>query len=328
MLMKRFIIFALALSAAVSAAAQDKVPYSLPRTSLEFTVKAIRTDFTAGPYAAYASKYLGIEVRTSSETSYVISEVKLRSYSEADPKARYFWFSDKESKLSMLRLTSQGLVSNGNQPVRSDWKFPSGAKQEFTVRPSNLTSAEGAGAMGREVVVEKSEEAKAAEVAERIFAIRENKYKILVGDTDATYSGEAMKTAVDALDAMEKELLALFTGSSSTGEQQAVFEIIPEAGSLETVAFRLSQTDGLVAADDYSGAPWFVHIVPEELSTPKQTVQEPAKKGGSKKAVPSQTIRYRIPAVCSVSLGDGVTVLLNQRVPVYQLGTEEEYPIY
>ena len=88
MLMKRFMIFALALSAAVSAAAQDKVPYSLPRTSLEFTVKAIRTDFTAGPYAAYASKYLGIEVRTSSETSYVISEVKLRSYSEADPKAR------------------------------------------------------------------------------------------------------------------------------------------------------------------------------------------------------------------------------------------------
>ena len=97
----------------------------------------------------------------------------------------------------MLKLTSQGLVSTGNQQVKTDWKFPAQQKQEFNARPANLTNA--SGAMGREVVVEKGEEAKAAEVAKRIFAIRENKYNILVGDTDATYSGEAMKTAIDAL---------------------------------------------------------------------------------------------------------------------------------
>lgn len=317
----------LAAFVAVTAFSQEKVPYSLPRTSLEFTVKAVRTDFTAGPYAAYASKYLGIDVRTADETSYAISEVSMRSYSEADPSARYFLTVSKETRAAMLRLTSQGLVSNGNQQVKSDWKFPARQKQEFTVRPANLTNA--SGAMGREVVVEKGEEAKAAEVAKRIFAIRENKYNILVGDTDATYSGEAMKTAIDALDAMEAELMELFVGRTSSGEQQAVFEIIPESGMQNTVAFRLSQTSGLVAPDDYSGTPWFVEIVPEPLAAPLAK-EEPAPAQGKKgrQPVPVQTIRYRVPVVCSVSLGDGVTVLLNQRVPVYQLGEEIEYPIY
>ena len=316
---------ALAALVAVVAFSQELVPYSLPRTSLEFTVKAVRTDFTAGPYAAYAAKYLGVEVRTADETSYAISEVKMRSYSEADPAARYFWKASKEAHPAMLKLTSQGLVSTGNQQVKTDWKFPAQQKQEFNARPANLTNA--SGAMGREVVVEKGEEAKAAEVAKRIFAIRENKYNILVGDTDATYSGEAMKTAIDALDAMEAELMELFVGRTSTGEQQAVFEIIPEAGVQNAVAFRLSQADGLVAPDDYSGTPWFVQIVPEALAAPAEKEESaPAKKG--KKQQPVQTLHYRIPVVCSVSLGDGVAVLLNQRVPVYQLGEEIEYPIY
>lgn len=316
---------ALAALVAVVAFSQEMVPYSLPRTSLEFTVKAVRTDFTAGPYAAYAAKYLGVEVRTADETSYAISEVKMRSYSEADPAARYFWKASKEAHPAMLKLTSQGLVSTGNQQVKTDWKFPAQQKQEFNARPANLTNA--SGVMGREVVVEKGEEAKAAEVAKRIFAIRENKYNILVGDTDATYSGEAMKTAIDALDAMEAELMELFVGRTSTGEQQAVFEIIPEAGVQNAVAFRLSQTEGLVAPDDYSGTPWFVQIVPEALAAPAEKEESaPAKKG--KKQQPVQTLHYRIPVVCSVSLGDGVAVLLSQRVPVYQLGEEIEYPIY
>ena len=311
----------------VASFSQEKIPYSLPRTSLEFTVTAVRTDFTAGPYAAYASKYLGIDVRTADETSYTISEVKMRSYSEADPAARYFWQASKEARPTMLRLTSQGLVSTGNQQVKTDWKFPATQKQEFNARPANLTNA--AGAMGREVVVEKGEEAKAAEVAKRIFAIRDNKYNILVGDTDATYSGEAMKTAIDALDAMEAELMELFIGRTSTGEQQAVFEIIPEAGVQNAVAFRLSQTSGLVAPDDYSGTPWFMEIVPEAMAAPAEKEEPaPAPKKKGKQTVPVQTLHCRIPVVCSVSLGDGVNVILSQRVPVYQLGEEIEYPIY
>ena len=37
--------------------------YSLPATSLVLEVEAVQENFYAGPYARYASKYLGIDVR-------------------------------------------------------------------------------------------------------------------------------------------------------------------------------------------------------------------------------------------------------------------------
>ncbi len=36
---------------------------------------------------------------------------------------------------------------------------------------------------------------------------------------------------------------------------------------------------------------------------------------------------YRIPAICTVRLSDGVTSLLQDRIAVYQLGTEGYFPL-
>ena len=44
--------------------------------------------------------------------------------------------------------------------------------------------------------------------------------------------------------------------------------------------------------------------------------------------LPSQYITYRIPAMCQVRLSDGEKTLAELRLPVYQLGIEEQYPIY
>ena len=332
--MKRFFLIAVSALAALGATAQEKLSYSLPRTSLEFTVTAVRTDFTAGPYAAYAEKYLGIDVRTQDEVSWRISEVELRSYTEADPSQRFSYLPDASAAPAMLSLTSQGLVAGyGPYSASSGWKFPAEEQHQFFERPANLASAQGtlyssgSKAVRQEVVVGRTDEAKAAEVAERIFAIRENKYNILVGDTDATYSGEAMKAAIDALDALEAELLSLFTGCSSSNRQKAVFEVIPQPGQQDAVAFRLSASAGLVAADDFSGDPYYIRIVPEEAAPVSGPSEETAPRKGRAPAV-KQILKYRIPSVCSVSLSDGVTTILRQRVPVYQLGTIENYPIY
>ena len=48
---------------------------------------------------------------------------------------------------------------------------------------------------------------------------------MVVGDTDATYSGEAMKATIDALNKLEQDYLALFTGVSEFGSQSASFEV-------------------------------------------------------------------------------------------------------
>jgi hypothetical protein len=65
-----------------------------------------------------------------------------------------------------------------------------------------------------------------------------------------------------------------------------------------------------------AGKPYLLELVPQQVTdatasmTPKGTVAW-----------------YRVPAVCTVKLSDGVNLLLQDRVPVYQLGFEEAYPI-
>lgn len=328
--MKRtFFALILALAGIPAATAQNTVSYALPQTTLEFTVEASKETFHAGPYARFAGKYLGVDARTDEGTSYSISSIKVRTLVEADPNTRYTVTLNSNSSLLFLQLTNEGLVAGpeGAFSVDAGWKYPKENEAEFATRglPANLTMEEntlytqGRGTVMQSALVEKSDEMKAAEVASRIFEIRENRYKILVGDTDATYSGEAMKATIDALDKMESDYLSLFLGYSENSVQTATFEVVPSVSRKNQiyVAFRLSDTSGLVGPGDIDGNPIYLELVPEASGA------APEKLTGK-----SDVIRYRIPAVCGLTLKDMKNTLLSMRVPVYQLGREAEYPTF
>ena len=172
------------------------------------------------------------------------------------------------------------------------------------------------------MVVEKSLEKKASEAAELIFKLRQYRLKIVTGDTDANYSGEAMAAALAELTRLEEEYMTLFLGYSETQTQRMNFEIIPEGGrsSQMYVAFRLSDTAGLVPADNLSGKP----IVMEITSQP---FAEPAVSAELLKNQKEVEAYYRIPAVCTVKLMDGANLLLQSRMPIYQLGRESSLPV-
>jgi len=330
--MKKILSILVFLAAALSLQAQGSLTYSLPRTTLELEVHAVRSTCHAGPYAAYAPKYLGLEAPVRDTVIYRISGLRLTSRVEADPAERYSYAPVGDAAEKLLQLTSQGLVAGENAAFSAEtgWKFPPSGEESFIYRPANLTSRLSTlydpytgQAVTQRVVVEKGEEAKAAEAADRIFEIRQNKYKILIGDTDATYSGEAMKATIDALDAMERQLMTLFLGTTTEDEQQSVFEVIPSAtNKTQTyIAFRISPEEGLVGADNFSGVPYYLQLSAEPVKRPA-----PAEVQGKK--APRQHIRYRVPLICLVTVGDGSTPLIQHRVPVYQFGSIEEYPIY
>jgi hypothetical protein len=86
------------------------------------------------------------------------------------------------------------------------------------------------------------------------------------------------------------------------------------------VAFRLSDTAGLVPADNLSGKPVVMEIIP-------QTFADPTGAPDAAKASKGAAIYYRIPAICNVKLMDGVNMLLQSRIPVYQLGRESSTPL-
>lgn len=329
--MKRIIIAMLFLACA-HAGAQTKVEYALPKSVLVFNVKAEKTEFFAGPYAQFAAKYLGVEVETADKASYSVSEVSLKAKSEADQNSRYSASLTPAARRDYMSLTTQGLVSRPGTPVvaGSDWRFAQSRSADFSAKglPSNLTQesnilyGKGRASVRQKEVVEKSDEQKAREVADKIFAIREQKYKILVGDTDATYSGEAMKATIDELNRMENEYLTLFTGYSESQQVEGSFEVIPVKGTLLYVAFRVSDEEGLVQADNLAGKPYLLELVPEAIAEAEsQPESAPAKKKG--KAAPEPVLlHYRIPAICTAKLSDGQATLLQTRVPVYQFGAD------
>lgn len=326
---KTFLALILALAGMPAAMAQSTVSYALPQTTLEFTVEAVKETFHAGPYARFAGKYLGVDARLGEGTSYTISSIRVRTLVEADPDTRYTVALNSHSSQLFLQLTNEGLVAGpeGAFSVDSGWKYPKESVAEFATRglPANLTTEEntlytqGRGSVMQSALIEKSDETKAAEVASRIFEIRENRYKILVGDTDATYSGEAMKATIDALDKMEADYLTLFLGYSENSIQTATFEVVPSPSRKNQlyVAFRLSDSSGLVGPEDIDGNPVYLELTPEVSQA------APEKLTGKQ-----DVIRYRIPAVCNLTLKDMKNTLLSMRVPVYQLGREAEYPTF
>lgn len=315
--------------------------YCLPMTSISLEVEAVQEQFYAGPYAKYAEKFLGIKARQNDETTYQLTQIKMTPYVEADQSKRYSLMVTKGNiDANFLKLSSSGLVSFGNAAMTGEtmWRFPVDSHGDFTGKgvSSNLTSeattlfqnnrkenSYNKVSVQQNVIVTKSVEKKASEAAEMILSLRKQRLQIVTGDTDATYSGEAMGAAIAELTRLEEEYMTLFIGYSEYQKQTMNFEVIPESGreSQRYVAFRLSDSAGLVPADNLSGKPMVMEFIPQTFAQVSGPSESEAKK------TPAVLASYRIPAICTVKLTDGVNVLLQSRIPVYQLGQESSIPV-
>ena len=337
--MKKRFAFSILLAAgilfpAVRSSAQDPmgtVSYALPQTTITFEVEAVREHFYAGPYAKFAQKYLGVDARQEDQTTCTLSAVKMTPTIEADQKSRYFITPDKNS-MSFLSLTSQGLiaVNDGNFGNGAEWRFASQAGADFSDKgvSSNLTSEATTLFRGvdgyrvgvqQNMVVQKPLEQRAKEAAEMIFELRKKRVQIVTGDTDATYSGEAMGAALAEIAALEKEYMSMFIGYSDFQTQKMKCDVVPEKDrkAQTYVAFRLSDADGIVSADNMSGKPYLLELTPQNVSAA----------AGRGAAAKGNVAVYRIPATCTVKLTDGVNPILQDRIAVYQLGVESYFPI-
>ena len=328
-------------SAQKTADPEGFLTYSLPSTSIVLEVEAVQEKFYVGPYAKYAEKYLGIKARQKDETSFQLKEIKMLPLIEADQNRRYSVNVKKgQIDATFLKLASVGLISFSDAKFgdQSVWRFPTEGQSDFSGKgvSSNLTSqsatlyrsderssAYDRVAVQQDMLVGKTLEQRAAETADMILKLRKQRLQIVTGDTDATYSGEAMGAAIAELTRLEHEYMTLFVGYSEYQTQVMKFEIVPDAQreSQMYIAFRLSDGAGLVNPDNMSGRPVLMEIVPQEFAEPEITaaVEE-------KKLQPVEAY-YRIPSICTVKLIDSGNVLMQTRMPIYQLGRESSLPV-
>ena len=297
-MIKRFIIAAAALLCCIGAGAQQVQP----KTKLTFDVSAQLEQFYAGPYARYAQKYLGVEAKEEDSSKATLTSVVMKYGSDTEASGTSVW---SKPGFAQSGFESRGVSAN------------------YTSEAATLFSAGAASRIvSQSVTVEKTPEQKAREAADMVFLLRRNRIQIITGDTDATYSGEAMKAAIDELAALEQEYLSLFLGYTITQEQKVTFELSPSSDAKDQiyVIFRLSDQEGLLPAEEIGGKPYYLDIAPQEMAGAPAADPRAASRA---KAV--QTVR--IPAICDLKVSDGVKTFLQSRIPVYQLGEDRVYPV-
>jgi hypothetical protein len=317
------------------------VIYSLPMTTLDIRVEAEQEMFTAGPYAAFAKKYLGLDARQEDQVFYRIVGVEVRPYVEADPAHTFMvnLTGQKTAVASFTQFCAQGLIVLSDSYIgREDkFRFTSKARAEFNDKgvSSNLTqeqillyrSGQSTSGMGRVAVpqnqtVEKSLEKKAEEAAALIFKMRSKRIEIITGETDATFSGAALGDAVKEMARIEGESLSLFLGKSTFRTQTMQFEVQPVASQAKQtyIAFRLSDTEGLVPPSNVGGRPVVLELK-TDLNQPQTQVVAP---DPGKIAL---KLFYRRPLAMQLFLVDGQETLIQSRVLVYQLGQTLSFPL-
>jgi hypothetical protein len=309
-------------------------------TTLHIYVEAERELFTAGPYAKFAKKYLGLDVRIEDQVHYRITSVQVRPYLEADPAHTFMvnLTGVRSAVANFAQFSTQGLIVLSDSFLGKDEKFRFGpqTRTEFTDigTSSNLTqeqttlyraeqSASGISrvAVPQSQTVEKSVERRAEEAAALIFQLRNKRVDIITGETDATFSGAALGDAVKEITRLEEEYLSLFLGKSIFTVQTRQFDVQPIASQPRQayIAFRLSDTEGLMPASNVSGRPILLELK-ADTSQPAPSVTPDAGKSAIK-------LFYRKPVAMQLLLSDGQELLAMSRVLIYQLGQTLTFPI-
>lgn len=316
---------ALVIALLIPVAGWSQVSYTLPSTVMNLEVTAVKESYYAGPYARYAHQYLGIDVPLTDYCVTTITEIKVYSSLVADMNATYSlpWWRSRSSKF--LALSAQGLVAFQQKEEAQDNKWSVvPAKEldgEVLYKAADPDSDFMASPIPWEVAPDKPIELLAKDAAEIILSARRERYNISIGNTDATYSGEALGAALEELKRLEEEYLPLFTGTKTVETQHGTYSVCPSTSRKEQhyPVFAISDTEGLVASGSESDTIYYLDFAIVLQSNPGIV---PASPSNGKTLV-----HYRVPAICEVKLTGGHQVLFTTQLPVYQLGRDETCPL-
>lgn len=322
----------LLLAGAHTGNAQSLIPtgsvlYALPQTVVNVQVTFEKSAFIPGPYAKYAQKYLGSQPKTAPETKYSVKAVKVVPTVEADPSSRYTVVIPEKGNAgsNFLSFCRQGLIAipDGYTGLPTATTFSSADPEDIfrgkdpmgnltTVNTTLYKSVQNENGdydkvpVQQSQTVEKSLEKKAEETANLILNLRQKRIDIITGDTDATFSGEALQSALNEMARLEEQYMGLFYGVTTRTEEVHTFSVVPRSGVKNYSVGKVGNT--FVSME----------IVAEPLTAPFLD---------SSKGKSGAIIYYRIPATAVCRILEGGKPLTESRILVYQLGDKVSFPI-
>lgn len=310
--------------------------YTLPRTVVTVTMVVEREVILRGPYAKFASQYLGISgAAMTDKQNYRIVDASLGYYEEPDPAQTYHLDQPVDAQSKAFHWLA---VTPAQKPLLADAEYQGAAMGNnnpftdvslnplygTTTEQSGLAGEEGFGELpvNRTSAVEKSTEQMASDAANAIFTLRKRRFDLVSGEMGENVFGAGLSAAIQEMNRLEAEYLSLFIGKRYTQRIVKTYSVLPSAKGAAVVC-RFSPTKGIVPDTDLSGRP----IVIETAAEPGAAEGGAAANAGGSSKKGAVSVRYRVPAVQVVKLVDGSDELARERVPVFQMGGMTYAPV-
>ena len=293
---------------------QSAIVYALPKTELFFEIELEKIDQTPGIYYQYSERFLAEKnIITQAKTSYKILNISLSSKAIPDENRTFNVPIVKNSLLNAIVVNSAGLLCGVNVPYTFDDK--TGETPTATKR-AETTQNSAAMPLSEEYLLAGSNAKLAEGAAKQIYRLRESKLNLLSGEMEnPPADGVAFRTMLTGLEDMERELTELFVGKTLTTTETKTVRFLPDEATKNKVLFRLSTFKGLVDADDMSGSPYYINVLPIKVGVVTDENQK------AKKASKKQQYLYTIePANTNITITAGTNEILNKTMPLPQLG--------
>ena len=330
--MKRLnILLLLSVFASVPLAAQTKVikmsatkstdygvEYFLPKTVLEIGVDYSKITQKAGTYAKYAEKFLGLDeksVISEDGIYYTLDKINVEVKGVPDKTESYLVSFKAKTTAPFVYLTEDGLICT----INAEYEVPKSTPQTVKAVTDSKTPVVNVQSMFTEEYLRAGSTLKMAEIAaKQIYKLRESRNDLVTGDADnAPRDGEGMKIVLATLDAQEKALVELFTGTTTIEKLDSEFEVEPTTDLNKEVIFRFSKYLGIVDADDLSGSPVYINVIKtdegnnDSETDPKKKSKEP------------ESIVYNVPGKASVEIFFGPNSIYKNTTQIAQFGNRQ-----
>lgn len=190
---------------------EQAIVYYMPKTEIAFNVTYIEETYTAGPFAAYAEKLLGLQdVREEDEVTRRFDHVETGTRTTADLDRAYKVLAEKGIDLQLLAINDKGILEGYNireTTTKTTTKTPKHDKPApAPYRFAMPLTEDGLSA--------ESEEDRAMAAMEQILTLRENRLSILSGKT-LPADGLGIEALLSEIEKQEQALVALFAGHRS-----------------------------------------------------------------------------------------------------------------
>lgn len=311
------------IATCISTSAQDVTPYVpgattegivyyLPKTRLEIKVTATRSIYTPGELCQYAERYLKLKNISSQPAEYwEIKDIQVEAIGIPDTAKAYSIKLKDKSVMSQVDLTENGIIKaiNTNYPTTPAAPPTEAKPKEKHLNPRDF--------MTEEILLVSSTNKMAELIAREIYNIRESKNSLNRGQADyMPQDGSALRIMLDNLNAQEKAMTEMFSGTTETSDHTFTFHFDPEKEVTHCVIFRFSKKLGILKENDLAGEPFYLSLNNEQALPP--TIAEEAK---AKKR--PDGIIYNIPGKGTVTINYINKVYYKGRLPITQFGETE-----